>query len=509
MSRWIFPFGGLVLGILIWGVMKNQEPSEKKSIRVAFGSPWKTLHPGEQHTLVGDLVLSNQFEALIGLNDQGRIIPLGAKSWTVNEDFTKYEFTIDINKQFSDGSHLSASDYKKSWEESLKLEPKSNNSSLLDVMYKIKGYEALKSSGQISGIEVVGHDRLIIHFASPFRMALDHLVGNRFAAFKQVGENQYIGTGKYIVSESGENQIEFEPSPVASEKELLDPLSGTFIHSRDAVSSLMSDKLDVFGYARGADIPEELDEKLEILIGQDALHESIYINRNKGHIFQDKKLRQAFQFLMHKVIRENKSYIGNPKYWTQEEQLYLPLQPGHIEREESQQLVNQGERYVDDLRAASKENPVRLCTFKGKDWVKKTLDEYGIAVSKNSKIVDFKDSFQEVYKKMECDVTPFIFSVALGDPDGIYHALGKSGAILSPMIYSHVVGDLLEEGRKIVDREKLDSFYQKVTRAALEDVPMVHIGFSKAVAIYRKDKIEVFDKDLRRNEGHLHMYRWK
>lgn len=100
-----FTVGGLLVlatGLLIFFGVKNMD-SNPRLIKIAFGSPWKSIHPGLQHTLIGDLTLSNQFEALVGLNENAVYVPLAAKDWTVSPDFKKFVFKIDTSKRFSDG----------------------------------------------------------------------------------------------------------------------------------------------------------------------------------------------------------------------------------------------------------------------------------------------------------------------------------------------------------------------------------------------------------------------
>ena len=101
------------------------------------------------------------------------------------------------------------------------------------------------------------------------------------------------------------------------------------------------------------------------------------------------------------------------------------------------------------------------------------------------------------------------FGVASGDPDGIYHFLGRYGAITSPMVQNEVVMNLLEDGRKLTDKKQVDPFYQKINLVILDQAPIIHLGFNKAVAIYRNDKIKVEQRTLRRNEGHLHIFEAK
>ena len=71
------------------------------------------------------------------------------------------------------------------------------------------------------------------------------------------------------------------------------------------------------------------------------------------------------------------------------------------------------------------------------------------------------------------------------------------------------VENLLEEGRSINERDKLDSFYKEVSRTVLQEAPLAHIGFNKVVTIYRNDIVEYNEKLLRRNEGHLVLFKSK
>ena len=98
------------------------------------------------------------------------------------------------------------------------------------------------------------------------------------------------------------------------------------------------------------------------------------------------------------------------------------------------------------------------------------------------------------------------FSVASGDPDGIYHSLGKNGSISSPIQYRKSVANLLESGRKILDLADADKHYQKVSIEALKEVPFVHLGFTKTIVAYRKDKIKIHQKHKKRDDNRLSIY---
>ena len=490
--------------------MLHKVHHQKRPLRVAFGSPWKTIHPGLQHTLVGDLVLSNQFEALIGTNEFGVSVPLAAKSWEVSPDFKTFTFHIDTSRTFSNGGTLSAQDFKRSWEEALALEPKSSNSSLLDIMYKIEGFEDFEKTKTLTGIEAQDESTLRVHFKSPFRMALSHFQGNRFSAYRHIGE-QFFGTGNYTIREEPNNHLAFLPNPKAIDFDSLQPMDISIVQTADAVDKLLDGTIDVFAYGRGSSVSEVVKDKhnLSVVVGQDALHETTILNLLPGRFFSNVHHRLAMQYLIHNAFAKNGKLLGNTAYSSVDGQVFLPWQTGHLEEAEVEALIAKGRTFVPELILASEAEPVVVFTSEGDDWLIPFLKENGIAISPRSKKIVPQDRISIIYKTHEPDIIVAAFGVASGDPDGIYHRLGKSGAIMTPMSYSDDVADLLEEGRKLTKQEELDPLYRKVSLMVLQDVPFVHIGYSKAVAIYRNDRVEFDAKLLRRNEGHLHGFKLK
>ena len=486
--------------------MNNNNPH--RSLKIAFGSPWKNIHPGLQHTLIGDLTLSNQFEALVGFNDNGAYVPLAAKEWTGSPDYKILTFKIDTSKVFSDGVHLSAQHFKDSWETALKLEPKSSNSSALDVLYKVEGFSDFAKTGKLSGIRVINDGTLEVRFASPFRMALEHLSGNRFSAFREVG-GKFIGTGAYLIKELGDDHLKLVPNSKYEDLAKND-IDLSVVTSKDSVQAILDGKIEVMAYAMGGTVSLDLEKhkNLSWLVGQDALHRAIYPNAQKGRLFEKKEFRQALQFLAVKFYGTNPSAMGNPNFTSVDPQPYLPMQAGRLDSAVAERVIAKGESFVAALLQASKKNPVVLVETE-EFSLRPMLEASGISISSKSRVVSKGELISIIYDGQEADLIPGSFGVASGDPDGIYHLLGRNGAITSPMLKNEVVANLLEEGRKIVDQEKIAPFYQKVNLAILDEAPTVHMGFNKAVAIYRNDLVKVNGRILRRNEGHLHIFEAK
>tara|TARA_B110001454_G_scaffold122549_1_gene114433 strand:- start:27320 stop:28840 length:1521 start_codon:yes stop_codon:yes gene_type:complete len=501
---------GLILLVTLFGfgAVQMNSTTEIRPLRIAFNSPWISISPGLQHTLIGDLTLSNQFEALVSFNENGVYAPLASKEWSASPDFKKLTFKIDTSRFFADGVRLSAKHFKSSWENALKLDPKSSNNSVLDVLYKIDGFSEFEKTGTISGIKVIDDETLELNFSSSFRMALEHLAGSRFSAYREV-QGKFIGTGAYEISELGQDHLRLVPNmrfqtPPEGEIDL------RVINTADSYQALLRGELDVMAYALGSSIPETVssNEKVSVLVGQDAAHKAIYPNQQKGRLFEKREYRQALQYLAYEFAKKDHSLLGNPNFSNQDPQVYLPYQAGRIDESEVLSRVEQGKKFVDELRDASKLNPIVLLEVQEVS-IRHFLESVGLTISDKSRIVSKSDLIKAIYDGQEADIIPGAFGVASGDPDGIYHLLGPQGAIASPMLKNKKVGDILEEGRKIVKRDEIDPFYKKVSKVILDEVPIVHLGFVKSVAVYRNDKVSISEKILRRSEGHLYIYKVK
>lgn len=501
----------ILITLLLGSYWLNAMGTKKEELKIAFNGPWMNIHPGLQHTLVGDLTLSNQFEALVGFNDNGVYTPLAAKSWTFSADYKKLVFVIDNSKMFSDGKLLQAIDFKNSWEKALSLDPKSTNSSLLDVLYKVEGFADFEKTGHITGIianDSPNESILEIHFSTPFRMALEHLSGNRFSAYREI-DGKFIGTGAYLIDELSKDHLKLKPNK-NYEHQPKDDIDLTVVTSKAAVQGLLDGKIDVMAYAIGATISSDLakHENLSFIVGQDAVHRALYPNAQPGRLFSKKEFRQALQFLAYDFYSKNLDVLGNKDFTTLDMQVYLPHQAGRIDEQLVLSQVETGKKYVEALRKASQKNPVVLLETEEYS-LRPFLDAAQIKISEKSRVLPKSEIIAAIYDGKEADIIPGAFGVASGDPDGIYHLLGKNGAITSPMLQNKKVSDLLEEGRKLISSEEINPFYQKVSHAILDEAPITHLGFNKAVAIYRNDKVKVTGRILRRNEGHLHIFEAK
>ena len=190
----------------------QSKQNQDRLIRVGFVKTWSDLKPALQHTLAADVILGNVFEPLLRTTNRGVLRSAGAKAWSVSPDMRVFTFTIDRSKKFSNGAYLTAHHYKKSWEEGLALAPKSANSSLADVLYKIEGAERFQDTRTLPGVVVKDESTLELRFSSPFRMGLEQLAGIRYSAVLRDGVHEF-GTGPYVIARSSENEVDLVMNP--------------------------------------------------------------------------------------------------------------------------------------------------------------------------------------------------------------------------------------------------------------------------------------------------------
>ena len=495
--------GGICLCLVVIGASFSMKDSSARELKIAFQGSWRTTHPGLQHTLVGDLTLSNQFEALVAFSGVGKYVALAAKHWTISPDYRVFRFDIDTSRKFSDGVPLAARHFKESWENSYRLNPQSANSSLLDVLYKLEGFSEFDKKGEFTGVKVIDDATLEVRFSSPFRMALEHLSGNRFAAFREV-DGKFLGTGAYVIEDLGNERLRMTPNPYYPTP-AKNPILLSSVVGSQTIDALETGEVDAVAYVMASTVSSDVlktKKNLSTVVGQDALHRALYMNGQKGRLFANVHYRQALQYLVYEYLKDRPELIGNPAFTSFDMQVYLPLQSGRIDENEVTVLVKKGKPYVEGLLEAARKSPPVLIETRDNS-MRSVLEAVGLTLSEKSRIVDKSTIIDIIYMGEEADLIPGNFGIASGDPDGIYHKLGRSGAIASPMTNNAAVAELLEIGRSLIAKDELDPFYQKVNREILEQVPFVHLGFNKAISVYRNDRIKVERNLLRRNEGDL------
>lgn len=455
-------------------------------LKLGFQGTWKLpLSPTSQHMMIEDAILANEFESLLVRGENGLVLPSAAKSFTVNDNFTEYEFRIDGSRKFSDGSSLTADDFKKSWEQGLRLRKNSANRNSEDVLASLVGFEDVDRTGSISGIEITAPLTLKLRFKKPFRMALMHLTGARFAAFKETDKGT-IGTGRFVIDQISDSRLVLNPNkfhPAGSSEFSRIEILGL----SDPYKSIEAGEVDLIAYSSKKFVETET---VASTFGVEDYSIWLHLNGLPSRFFEDERLRRAFQYLVYITVREHQNEIDNmPMQFKLDAQTFLPLQAGRIDEKEAERIIMHGAEYVDLLIERSKSHPIKTTLYSGLSFLVEALKSKGLEIQ-NQVFDDVPALMHDFYLAHTQDVLLCGASVHLSDPDGMYHLLGKSGAITSPMIHTKKVVELFEMGRSITDQNDIPSFYENVTKAILEEAPTVHVGFVAHGYLYRKDRLK-------------------
>jgi ABC-type transport system substrate-binding protein len=318
---------------------------------------------------------------------------------------------------------------------------------------------------------------------------------------------KFIGTGAYVIEDLGSEKLRLTPNPYFPTPPKNSILLSSIVGA-DTINDLENGDVDAVAYVMASTVSSDglkAQSNLSTVVGQDALHRALYMNAQKGRLFANAHFRLALQYLIYEYLKNKPEFIGDPAYTSFDMQVYLPLQSGRLDEKDVTALIEKGKPYVQGLLEGARKNPPVLIETK-ENSMRMVLEAIGIELSSKSRSVDKSTIIDIIYKGEEADLIPGNFGIASGDPDGIFHKLGRSGAIASPMTNNTAVAELLEEGRRLIHKEELDPFYKKVNRKILEEAPFVHLGFNKAISVYRNDRIKVERNLLRRNEGDLQVF---
>ena len=168
-GRWTLWLSVASLGLVALLIYALAQPriDNTRTANLVLGSEPSSLDPAISLTIDARAYLSNMFEGLMSIGSDGSLKPAAASSFTTNSQQSVYTFTIRNNARWSDGSAVTANDFKYAW--LLVLDP-STASGWASYLYYIKGakeYNSGKGSTNDVGIKVVNDTTLEVTLAAP------------------------------------------------------------------------------------------------------------------------------------------------------------------------------------------------------------------------------------------------------------------------------------------------------------------------------------------------------
>ena len=162
----------ILLITVIWIVVACDDPREQTArsdaavYRGNGGEPG-TLDPAVADDIHAFNILADLYEGLVTESSDGQLIPGAAESWTVSENGLVYEFTLDPDAKWSDGSSVVANDFVRSFRRVASPETGSSYGYLLEPISGFRESLSGERSPEDIGVHAVDNGNLLITLSRP------------------------------------------------------------------------------------------------------------------------------------------------------------------------------------------------------------------------------------------------------------------------------------------------------------------------------------------------------
>ena len=148
---------------------------EIKKISINENEEPESLNPNLTTDSTGTTVNSIMSEGLMRSDKDGAPVAGLAEKWEVSEDGLTWKFYLRDNLKWSDGSPLTANDFKFSWMKVLEPETGAKNADLLYVINGAEAYNKGEGKSENVGIKVLDDKTIEIVLAEPSEYLLSLL----------------------------------------------------------------------------------------------------------------------------------------------------------------------------------------------------------------------------------------------------------------------------------------------------------------------------------------------
>lgn len=451
------------------------------------------------------------FAPLVGLDKEGKPIPILAKKWDISEDQLTYTLHLKDDVKFSDGSPLTADDVAFT----LTLLHDQTYSGATDISQTaIKGGQAYKEgkATSIEGIQVIDPKTITITTEKVNAQTLSLIGGEVISKayygkeYKQ-GNLEYLkelygkpmGAGaykldKYIPGQevrfvANENYFEGKPK--------IEHFIYKITKGDTNLQQFQAGEVDYDGFTTNAETIEQLKELgfANINVYTGSSYGYIKMNYKKPH-FKDKRVRQAFiyglerQKIIDTYFQGYASLVNvpiTPVSWAYTEE---GINKYEYNLEKAKKLLDEagwkagsdGIREKDGQKlkvsyfasSASKINDVMIPVMK-EDYKK-------IGVDFNPEYMDFNTMISKVIKgnyDLAMVSTPMI-----DDPSGTIEEFVSTSKRNYDGYHNPKVDELAKQALETLDIEKRKEIYKKLYQELSEDPPVIFLNNSKVVSAH-------------------------
>lgn len=251
-------------------------------------------------------LLVNVYEGLVKLDENGTIQPLLAKSWTVSADRTTYDFKLQENATFSNGTKFSADDVKFSIERVKGPEWTSSLKAYMDV---------------VKSVDVVSPTEVKVNLSSPSNNWLFEMTTRIGAMFSPKGvadlANTAVGTGPYKLQKwnRGASIVLVRNERYWGTKPAIGTVTLKYFKEPTAMNNaLLTGGINVISTLQTPDTLKQFtgDNRYEVIEGSTNGEVVLSFNNAKPPL-RDKRVRQAISYAIDRKAVMDTAWGGHGK----------------------------------------------------------------------------------------------------------------------------------------------------------------------------------------------------
>ncbi|WP_240841454.1 peptide ABC transporter substrate-binding protein [Acidaminobacter sp. JC074] len=289
---------------LVSCVSTEEDVTSKQVLNFMLPSEPSELDPNLISETYAAAIITNTYEGLVLLAEDGSVAPGAAESWKVNDDNSEFTFYLRQNAKWSDGSPVTAEDFKDSF---IRVLEESETNGALLAGYVRNGIEYFEGNYDLEvGIEVVNTYELKITTYAPTPFFLEVLTYSGFVpvplSIRNGQDSSWItnkglaiSNGPYMVADYKKDEyltVEKNPHYWDAENIKLDQIKFLFrANDTDIMAMYTNDEIDGIYEITASEL--RMIPNSEIDTYSNVLASTAYLTFNHdSDIFSNKDMRE-------------------------------------------------------------------------------------------------------------------------------------------------------------------------------------------------------------------------
>lgn len=460
-------------------------------------------------------LLQNIFEPLCTIDKYNEPIPAGAESWTISDDGLTYTFYLRKDAKWSDGSNVTANDYKYNWMRTLAQDedPYSNESSINGIK-GAKDYQNGTGSYDDVCINILDDYTLQVELEYPNLNFLNLISQIYYVPLKAsivennanwyTSANNYITNGPFTLASINEDKYVLQKNPYYwdADNVKLEKINFLFESNAENANTLFEDgSIDVSNRVSSTNIKELEKQGLIRFIPEIGAYNIIFnISGNDKSVeaLNNTKVRQAINLAIDKnAIAQSNYFYG-----------YTPADsiiPTGLYGLDGKQISGEYYGTASDIEKAKKlleeagyPNGDGIPTLeylypdedKAHIFIAKKLQEdiSKIGINIELKGVSFDELYDALFNK-DFNMIPYMWGVSYLDPILFLDGYVTDSDLNDPGYSNKEFDTIIEAATTELSREKRESLIKEAEQIIMNDVPLISLLYlSNSYAVQKNVK---------------------